>query len=156
MATLRVRIKTLEEKNRELTGLLELAYGELAMVREKNAPVGGAFEGRTSASGFCGLSGWGSTEEHKTTPTSRSPVIQGESPKLRVGPRKQLPQGEESTTPFLYFLLKGRASKKISLRMIRPSLNVIKAAARQTPIGAENPYHRSTSPGPRNRTSRVL
>jgi hypothetical protein len=34
-ATLRLRIKTLEEKNRELTGLLELAYGELALAREK-------------------------------------------------------------------------------------------------------------------------
>jgi hypothetical protein len=51
VTTLRVRIKTLEEKNRELTGLLELVYGELAMVREKNALVGSAFEGRTSASG---------------------------------------------------------------------------------------------------------
>ena len=28
MATLRLRIKNLEEKNRELTGLLELVYGE--------------------------------------------------------------------------------------------------------------------------------
>jgi hypothetical protein len=38
VATLRLRIKALEEKNRELTGLLELAYGELALAREKNAP----------------------------------------------------------------------------------------------------------------------
>ena len=50
VTTLRVRIKTLEEKNRELTGILELVYGELAMLRERNALVGGAFEGRTSAS----------------------------------------------------------------------------------------------------------
>jgi hypothetical protein len=41
-------------------------------------------------------------------------------------------QGDENTAPFLYFLPKGRASKKISLRTIRPSLNLIKAAARQT------------------------
>lgn len=39
-ATLRLRIKALEEKNRELTDLLELAYGELALAREKNASVG--------------------------------------------------------------------------------------------------------------------
>jgi hypothetical protein len=38
IATLRLRIKSLEEKNRELTGLLELAYGELASAREENAP----------------------------------------------------------------------------------------------------------------------
>jgi len=38
MATLRLRIKTLEQKNRELMGLLELAYGELALAREKNPP----------------------------------------------------------------------------------------------------------------------
>jgi len=43
VATLRLRIKTLEEKNRELTGLLELAYGELALAREKDASVGSAF-----------------------------------------------------------------------------------------------------------------
>jgi hypothetical protein len=41
-ATLRIRIKVLEEKNRELTGLLELAYGELALARERNAAVGSA------------------------------------------------------------------------------------------------------------------
>jgi len=40
VATLRLRIKTLEEKNRELSGLLELVYGELASAREQNAPVG--------------------------------------------------------------------------------------------------------------------
>jgi len=44
VATLRLRIKTLEEKNRELTGLLELAYGELALAREKTASVGTHFE----------------------------------------------------------------------------------------------------------------
>jgi len=43
VATLRLRIKTLDEKNRKLTGLLELAYGELALAREKNASVGSAF-----------------------------------------------------------------------------------------------------------------
>jgi len=37
LATLRLRIKTLEEKNRELTALLELAYGKLALPREKSA-----------------------------------------------------------------------------------------------------------------------
>jgi hypothetical protein len=37
VATLRLRIKTLEEKNRELTCLLELAYGELTLACEKNA-----------------------------------------------------------------------------------------------------------------------
>jgi hypothetical protein len=42
VATLRLRIKTLEEKNRELTGRLELAYGELALAHEKNASVGSA------------------------------------------------------------------------------------------------------------------
>jgi hypothetical protein len=42
VATLRLRIKTLEEKNIELTGLLELAYGELALACEKNASVGHA------------------------------------------------------------------------------------------------------------------
>jgi hypothetical protein len=40
VATLRLRIKNLEEKNRELTGLLELVYGELASAREQNASVG--------------------------------------------------------------------------------------------------------------------
>jgi hypothetical protein len=40
VATLRLRIKNLEEKNRELTGLLELVYGELASAREENASVG--------------------------------------------------------------------------------------------------------------------
>jgi hypothetical protein len=40
VATLRLRIKTLEAKNRELTSLLELAYGELASAREKNGSVG--------------------------------------------------------------------------------------------------------------------
>lgn len=40
--TLRLRIKNLEEKNRELTGLLELVYGELASAREQNAPLGSA------------------------------------------------------------------------------------------------------------------
>ena|ERR1022692_992399 len=42
VAALRLRIKNLEEKNRELTGLLELVYGELAMAREQNASVGSA------------------------------------------------------------------------------------------------------------------
>ena len=42
VATLRLRIKTLEEKNRELSGLLELVYGELASAREQNASVGAA------------------------------------------------------------------------------------------------------------------
>ena len=36
-ATLRLRIKELEEKNRELNTLLELAYGKLALACEKNA-----------------------------------------------------------------------------------------------------------------------
>jgi Family of unknown function (DUF6262) len=40
VATLRLRIKNLEEKNRELTGLLELVYGELDSAREQNASVG--------------------------------------------------------------------------------------------------------------------
>ena len=39
VATLRLRIKMLVEKNRELTDLLELVYGELALAREKNASV---------------------------------------------------------------------------------------------------------------------
>jgi hypothetical protein len=43
VVTLRLRIKALEEKNRELTGLLELAYGELALACEKNASVGSTF-----------------------------------------------------------------------------------------------------------------
>ena len=43
VATLRIRIKTLEEKNRELTALLELAYGRLALAREKNASVRSGF-----------------------------------------------------------------------------------------------------------------
>ena len=38
VATLRLRIRTLEEKNRELTGLLELAYGELALAHERMLP----------------------------------------------------------------------------------------------------------------------
>ncbi len=42
VATLRLRIKMLEEKNHELTGLLELVYGELALAREKNAFIGSA------------------------------------------------------------------------------------------------------------------
>jgi hypothetical protein len=33
VATLRLRIKTLEEKNRELTSLLELAYGRLTVAQ---------------------------------------------------------------------------------------------------------------------------
>jgi hypothetical protein len=43
VATLRLRIKSLEEKNRELTGLLELAYGEIALARDKNVSLEGAF-----------------------------------------------------------------------------------------------------------------
>jgi hypothetical protein len=43
VAMLRLRIKALEEKNRELTTLLELAYGKLALPREKNASVESAF-----------------------------------------------------------------------------------------------------------------
>ena len=42
VATLRLRIKMLEEKNRELTRLLELAYGELVSAREKTLSVGSA------------------------------------------------------------------------------------------------------------------
>jgi hypothetical protein len=42
VATLRLRIKNLEEKNRELTGLLELVYGELAVAHEQNVSVGSA------------------------------------------------------------------------------------------------------------------
>jgi Flp pilus assembly protein CpaB len=38
VATLRLRIRTLEEKNRELTGLLEHAYGELALAHERMLP----------------------------------------------------------------------------------------------------------------------
>jgi hypothetical protein len=53
-----------------------------------------------------------------------------------IGMRTRLPPGDENTASVLYPLPKGRASKKISLRTIRPSLNVIKAAARQTPIGS--------------------
>jgi hypothetical protein len=34
--------KTLEEKNRELAGLLQIADGEIASAREKNASVGTA------------------------------------------------------------------------------------------------------------------
>jgi hypothetical protein len=55
---------------------------------------------------------------------------------LRIG-QKDRPARDEKiarSNSFLYFLSKGLASKKISLRTIRPSLNVIKAAARQTPI----------------------
>ena len=40
VATLRLRIKAVEKKNRELTGLLELVYGELALAREQKASVG--------------------------------------------------------------------------------------------------------------------
>jgi len=43
VAPLRLRIKALEEKNRELTTLLELAYGRLAVPREKNASAGSSF-----------------------------------------------------------------------------------------------------------------
>jgi hypothetical protein len=43
VATLRLRVKALEEKNRELTTLLELAYGKLALAREKNASVSSGF-----------------------------------------------------------------------------------------------------------------
>ena len=39
VGTLRLRIKALEEKNRELTTLLEIAYGKLASPRDKNALV---------------------------------------------------------------------------------------------------------------------
>jgi len=44
VATLRLRIKTLEGRNRELTALLELAYGKLALAGEENAPHGADFE----------------------------------------------------------------------------------------------------------------
>ncbi len=37
VTTLRLRVKALEEKNRDLTTLLELAYGKLAVACEKNA-----------------------------------------------------------------------------------------------------------------------
>jgi hypothetical protein len=43
LATLRLRIKNLEEKNHELTGLLELVYGELALAREKHVSIGSSF-----------------------------------------------------------------------------------------------------------------
>jgi hypothetical protein len=43
VSTLRLRIKALEEKNRELTTLLELAYGKLALAPEKNASVWSGF-----------------------------------------------------------------------------------------------------------------
>jgi hypothetical protein len=43
VATLRLRIKNLEEKNHELTGLLELVYGKLALAREQNTSVGITF-----------------------------------------------------------------------------------------------------------------
>lgn len=39
VATLHLRVKALEEKNRELTALLELAYGKLALAHEENASV---------------------------------------------------------------------------------------------------------------------
>lgn len=39
VSTLRHRIKDLEERNRELTALLELAYGKLALGHQKNACV---------------------------------------------------------------------------------------------------------------------
>ena len=42
VATLRLRIKNLEEKNRELTGLLELVYGKLALACEQNSSGGAA------------------------------------------------------------------------------------------------------------------
>ena len=41
-ATLRLWIKTLEEKNRELMGLLEPTYAELALGREKSVSAGNA------------------------------------------------------------------------------------------------------------------
>ena len=41
--TLRLRIKALEEKNRELTTLLELARGKLALAYEKNASAWSGF-----------------------------------------------------------------------------------------------------------------
>jgi hypothetical protein len=43
VTTLRLRIKTLEEKNRELTALLELAYGKLASAYEKDAAASSGF-----------------------------------------------------------------------------------------------------------------
>jgi len=43
LATLRLRIKTLEEKTRTDCALLELAYGRLALAREKNASAGSPF-----------------------------------------------------------------------------------------------------------------
>ncbi len=43
VGTLRLRIKALEEKNRELTTLLELAYGRLALAPEKNASGSSGF-----------------------------------------------------------------------------------------------------------------
>jgi hypothetical protein len=49
VATLRLRIKTLEEKNRELTALLELAYGKLVLSGEKNVPHSADFERFASA-----------------------------------------------------------------------------------------------------------
>ncbi len=45
VATLRLRVKALEEKNRELTTLLELAYGKLALAGEKNTSAWGASTG---------------------------------------------------------------------------------------------------------------
>ena len=39
VTTLRLRIKDLEERNRELTALLELAYGKLALGHQKNSRV---------------------------------------------------------------------------------------------------------------------
>ena len=44
VGTLRLRIKALEEKNQELTTLLELAYGKLALAPEKTPPDGADFE----------------------------------------------------------------------------------------------------------------
>jgi len=43
VATPRLRIKALEDEDRELTTLLELAYGKLALAREKNASVWSRF-----------------------------------------------------------------------------------------------------------------
>ena len=68
---------------------------------------------------------------------SRLPVIQAESPKLGVS-AQAVDRGDENTASFLYFLPKGRASKKSSLRAIRPSLNVISTAVRVTPMGSAN------------------
>ena len=67
----------------------------------------------------------------------RLPVIQAESPKLGVS-AQAVDRGDENTASFLYFLPKGRASKKSSLRAIRPSLNVISTAVRVTPMGSAN------------------